>query len=139
MEHATYGMLVVVDDTAIRQALVAFFADEGYDAVNEAPDGMSALERMCISPQRLVVLLDWRMPGLDGIQVLEAVVADAPVARRHACRMMTTDADEPPLDVANIPCDLGVRVLRKPLDLDELLEAVEAAGRSGSRGTHDPQ
>jgi two-component system OmpR family response regulator len=59
MEHAGYGVLVVDDDTAIRQVLVAFFTDEGY-AVFEAPDGMSALERMRSSPRHLVVLLDWR-------------------------------------------------------------------------------
>ncbi len=81
-------MLVVDDDTAIRQALVAFFTDEGY-AVFEAPDGISALECMRTSQRRLIVLLDWRMPGLDGVQVLEAAVADAPVARRHAFLIMT--------------------------------------------------
>jgi hypothetical protein len=52
---------------------------------------------------------------------------------------MTADADEPPLDIANIPRNLGVWVLRKPLDLDVLLEAVEAIGSFAARGKHDPQ
>lgn len=57
MEHAGYGVLVVDDDTAIRQVVVAFFTNEGY-AVFEAPDGMSALERTRASPRRPVALRD---------------------------------------------------------------------------------
>lgn len=129
MKRKELAVLVVDDDTAIRETLVTLFREESY-LTFEAPDGMSALECLRTSLHRLVVLLDWRMPGLDGIQVLEALADDAPIARRHAFIMMTAEADEPPLDVARVPPGLRVDVFKKPFDFDELLQAVEDKGRA---------
>ena len=67
-------VLVVDDDTAIRQMLRLVLEDEGY-AVREAMDGIEALAALRVSARPLVVLLDLMMPRLGGDGVLAAVTA----------------------------------------------------------------
>src|SRR5579859_2241289 len=67
-------ILIVDDDRGIRHTLRAVLEDEGY-AVLEAGDGAEGLALVRASLHRLVVLLDLRMPGLDGAGVLDAVAA----------------------------------------------------------------
>lgn len=57
-------ILVVDDDPAIRRMVRDALVDDGY-AVVEAADGSQALEVVGHADPRLV-LLDMRMPGLDG-------------------------------------------------------------------------
>lgn len=122
-------VLIVEDDAPLRQTLRSLLEDEGH-SVFEAPDGSPALERLQASPQRLVVLLDVQMPGMDGRQVLEAVAAHDLLATRHAYVLMTANASTLPLPFASLLTQLNVPVLAKPFDLDRLLATVaEAAQR----------
>ena len=73
-------ILVADDDATIRRNLVRLIRAEGYLAV-EAIDGDSALERIadCLPD---AVLLDLKMPGRDGLDVLQTLggrLADLPV------------------------------------------------------------
>ena len=66
-------VLVVDDDAALRESLAEALGDLGYMPVM-APDGSSALERL--DRGRVdAVLLDLRMPGLDGMEVLRRIRA----------------------------------------------------------------
>jgi two-component system response regulator HydG len=67
-------VVVVEDDTDIRQSTVLLLRDAGYTDC-EAPDGKSALQRLHASNDRLVVLVDVKMPGMEGRELLEAVAA----------------------------------------------------------------
>jgi len=58
-------IVVVDDDPGIRTALRSALEEQGH-AVSEAGDGLTALERLHTSPWPLVVLLDLKMPYLDG-------------------------------------------------------------------------
>ena len=74
-------ILIVDDDTALRDSIAETIADLGHVPV-AAPDGAAALARLA---QGGIdgVLLDLRMPGLDGIEVLRrlrALPASPPVA-----------------------------------------------------------
>lgn len=121
-------VLIVEDDLSLRLTLRAFLEEEGY-GVFEAPDGRPALERLHASSQRLVVLLDMHMPGMDGRQVLEAVAAHDLLATRHAYVMMTANAHTLPLPFAMLLTQLDVPVIAKPFDLDTLLAAIAAAAQ----------
>ncbi len=72
MTHPTEWKILLIDDEeGIRRVMKITLADAGYQ-VWTAPDGESGL-RLCedISPQ--IVVTDIRMPGMNGIQVLEAI------------------------------------------------------------------
>src|SRR6058998_1871756 len=68
----TLGRILVVDDEApVREVLTEYFATEGY-AVEAAGSGVEALTAIRGGRADLV-LLDVRMPGLDGVQVLRRI------------------------------------------------------------------
>jgi len=61
---------LVDDDAFFREAIGMNLADEGYD-VTEFDNGLDALRFFDEGGTVEIMLLDWRMPGLDGIQVLQ--------------------------------------------------------------------
>jgi two-component system nitrogen regulation response regulator NtrX len=69
-------VLVVDDDPDIRSALRMILEYEGY-TVAEAADGQQALSELDANPAA-VVLLDIKMPGMDGLEVLDRIVARDP-------------------------------------------------------------
>lgn len=122
-------VLVVDDDKELRESLRMVLEDAGYGAV-EAAGGAEALKTLRTSDERLVVLLDLIMPLMDGIELLQAVAADSPLAARHAYILLT--ADSRPLTGASaaLLASLSVPMVHKPVDIDDLLSAVaQAASR----------
>jgi response regulator RpfG family c-di-GMP phosphodiesterase len=69
-------ILVVDDDESVKRFIESALADAGY-TVSSADDGESALEMFRAEPFDLVVT-DLKMPGLSGIQLLEAVKRHQP-------------------------------------------------------------
>ena len=71
-------VLLVDDDDLMRAGLTAVLSsDEAIDVVGEAPDGRAAVER-AIDLRPDVVLMDVRMPGLDGIAAPRELLAVSP-------------------------------------------------------------
>lgn len=120
-------VLVVDDAEELRAALRMLLEAEGH-TVYEAPDGLCALTRLRTHPRPLVVLLDWLMPGLDGIQVLHALAADAPLpTHRHAFILLTAAPISEAHPLPPLPSSQAVQVMQKPFDIDDLLAAIAAA------------
>ncbi|MEP6994914.1 MAG: response regulator [Acidobacteriota bacterium] len=69
MSSARNVVLVVDDDSAIRQGLLAFLEEEGYSAVG-AENGKRALEVLEEMESPGLILLDLKMPVMDGWQFL---------------------------------------------------------------------
>lgn len=129
----TQRVLIVDDDDQIRATARDTLEEDGY-AVTLARDGVAALKAIRASGDRLVVLLDLRMPGLDGAAVLGTVAGDHTLARQHAYILMTADNRTMTLAFAGLLSQLEVPVLKKPWDLEELLTSVaEAAARLRAR------
>ena len=108
-------VLVVDDDTAIREFVALALQDEGY-AVATAADGREALER-CAAFGPDLVLLDLNMPGLDGWQTrarLRETAPRLPVVFMTAGQHAASEAARH--DAAG--------ALPKPFDLDQLLALV---------------
>ncbi len=121
-------ILVVDDDADTRAMLREVLEDEQY-AVAVAPDGEAALAYLRAHPGPLVVVLDWKLPGLDGIQVLHAVAGDDTLARRRAFILLTA-AVSPARRLPPLPPALDVQVMVKPFNLDVFVRAVgDAAAR----------
>ena len=65
------NILVVDDEPVARQSLSEILRLEGY-AVNAVPNGQAAVEYVRTHPVELVVV-DLRMPGMDGLEVVQVV------------------------------------------------------------------
>jgi len=115
-------ILIVDDDPGIREVLEEALSHRGY-RVQEAPDGywVSRALREGVFPFDLVIL-DWKMPGLDGLAVLQVLRAFSPETPVIMVSIFADDA----LWVEAL--SLGaVDVLPKPIDFGELFFAVEKA------------
>ena len=117
------SVLVVDDDASIRETLHELLADAGY-VVNEARDGLQALDHLRKAPEPVIVLLDLMMPRMDGAAVLGAVAGDSGRLRRHAYIMMTAGHQALSLAFAHLLSDLDVQVIYKPFDIDRLLDLI---------------
>jgi DNA-binding response OmpR family regulator len=119
-------VLIVEDNDQIRSLLGDALADAGFDA-RAASNGAEALA-LADRWQPDAIVLDLMMPVMDGATFLRQrqrvpALASVPVLVLSA---------HPKPDLLLDGLDVTV-VLRKPYDLDELLEAVDAvcAGRTG--------
>ena len=115
-----HPVLVVEDDELIRDSLVEYLDEQGYQAVG-AVDGVDALDKLRRGgPLPCVIVLDLMMPNMDGRafrqeQLRDAQLAPIPVVVLSAYR-----------DVAKNAADLAVEhFLAKPLKLASLLELVQ--------------
>lgn len=69
-------ILIVDDDSVLRQSLVTYLDDSGYETL-EAGDGLQGLE--ALREQRPdLVLMDLRMPVMDGLTALPTMVEEFP-------------------------------------------------------------
>ena len=68
------NVLIVDDERAIRNSLKEILTDEGYD-VDTAEDGVQAVEKA--GKQKFdVIFCDIKMPNMDGLEVLDTLVAN---------------------------------------------------------------
>ena len=106
-------ILIVDDGASQRRLLAGFLMDEGHE-VTEAGDGPTALAHLKSSYADLV-LLDYKMPGMNGMAVLEATLGLNP---EIDVIMMTAFGT---IDTAVAAMKAGAAdYLSKPVDLDEL-------------------
>jgi len=115
---STQRVLIVDDDEAIRTATVASLArhDRDIRTAEHAAAALAGLERW--RPD--VVLCDVRMPGLDGLELLDVLTERVP----SADVIMMTAYDDMPTVVSAMRAG-AVEFLVKPLDLHELRRTVD--------------
>lgn len=65
-------VMVVDDDTLMREVLKALLRDEGFQVAGEARDGPSALS-LVERTRPDIVCLDVNMPGMSGLDVLKSI------------------------------------------------------------------
>jgi DNA-binding NtrC family response regulator len=114
------SVLVVEDEDVFRRSLSKYLQKAGY-AVLEAETGERALELL---DERAVetVLLDLKLPGMDGLQVLQEIKSREATA---AVIMMTAFGDIKPAVEA---IKLGAYdYVKKPFDPDDILRLLENA------------
>jgi CheY-like chemotaxis protein len=103
-------VLVVDDDIEIRETLATLLQHEGY-TVRCAENGVDALMQLRRDHPN-VMLLDLMMPVMSGWEVLEELEESGELGQTSVI-------------VVSAMCAPGAKAcLRKPVDLDELLEAV---------------
>jgi DNA-binding NarL/FixJ family response regulator len=78
--QAPITVVVVDDEHLIRSALARALSDDGIELVGEAATGEDAI-RIVVDVRPDVVLLDLRLPGIPGVQVIEQLGLLAPASR----------------------------------------------------------
>src|SRR5690349_20876860 len=87
-------VLVVDDQFLIRAGLVGLLeAAPGFEVVGEAGDGEQAV-RLAAETRPDVVLMDIRMPGVNGIEATERILAGADGRPPRVLVLTTFDLDE---------------------------------------------
>ena len=117
---------VIEDDEGIRDIVRDLLTDEGY-AVIEAATGLEGKQILDASAERLIVVLDYRLPALDGCDLLETVAQDEDLRERHTFIMMSASPAKTVEDCEEAIDELNVPIVPKPFDIDELVEAVRQA------------
>jgi CheY-like chemotaxis protein len=108
-------ILVVEDDTGVREALVEVLELEGHHVV-ATKNGEEALERLGHMPPPSLILLDLMMPVMNGWEFLDRLHANE---RAVDCPVIIVSAFEQ--TARTLDADGFVP---KPIDLDVLLHAV---------------
>ncbi|WIG60567.1 MAG: hypothetical protein OJF49_003315 [Ktedonobacterales bacterium] len=114
----TTTILIIDDDTGLRETLRSLLELEGY-TVAMASDGLDALRQLDrVMPK--AILLDVRMPRMDGYEFLEELRR---LGRRDEFPIIVLTADT--LAQARM-ARVGVEgFLAKPFDIDDLLNKIE--------------
>ncbi len=118
--QAPLRVLVAEDEALIRMDLVEMLQEEGYLVVGEAGDGASAV-RLATELSPGLVILDVKMPVLDGLSAAEQIVA----ARIAPVVILTAFSQR---DLVERAREAGVMAyLVKPFQKKDLLPAIEMA------------
>jgi response regulator NasT len=113
-------VVIAEDEALIRMDLAEMLAEEGYDVVGQAGDGEEAI-RLATEHRPDLVILDVKMPKLDGLSAAEKIAGDriAPVL------MLTAFSQRELVERAR---DAGAMAyLVKPFSKADLLPAIEIA------------
>ena len=113
-------VLIAEDETLIRMDLAEMLAEEGYDVVGQAGDGQKAVE-LAEQLRPDLVILDVKMPVLDGIAAAEQIAA-----KRIAPVVMLTAFSQ--RDLVERAREAGaMSYLVKPFTQSDLVPAIEMA------------
>ncbi|MGK5114763.1 MULTISPECIES: response regulator [unclassified Geodermatophilus] len=120
----TIRVLVVDDHPVVRGGLVGWLdAQEDLTVVGEAGDGLQALA-LVAAERPDVVLMDLRMPRMDGVTATERIGAAHPGVRVLVLTTYDTDAD-----IVRAVAAGATGYLLKDAPLPQLADAVRAAAR----------
>ncbi len=131
-EEKLKSILIVDDQFGIRIMLNEMLTKEGYKTF-QAANGKQALE--ILEKQDIdLILLDFKIPGMDGIEIFRRAIANG-----YTKQVITISAYSDPEDIQNAK-KLGAKLhFRKPIDREDLREAIGKLLPSGDEAGTPPQ
>jgi CheY-like chemotaxis protein len=124
-------VLVVEDDYSSLEMLVMLMREEGFDTV-QASDGEEALAKLVADPSIALVVTDYMMPKLNGIELCRKMRSDPRLKNTPIILMSATLR----LGSENIPQVLAV--FGKPLLFEKLVAKIREALSSLHGPTGEP-
>ncbi len=126
-ESGSIKVLLADDEMLIRWSLYQTLRRAGYN-VTIASDGNKTIEEIKTTNFNFV-LIDMRMPGMDGFSIAEEVKRCSPKSR---VILMTAFGSE---EIEKRAFEMGIMYLPKPLDLDKIMEILNCSDDSSSTFT----
>lgn len=118
-------VLVVDDSRAIRMMLKRMLGELGFDEFHEAGHGGEALVKLDEIEAPDVMLVDWNMPEMNGLELIRAVRADA--TRRDIPIVMVTTETEVEQVVRALAAGASEYVM-KPFTKDVISDKLDLLG-----------
>lgn len=116
--------LVIDDSRAIRRLIGNIMRELGWD-VTEAGHGLEALQQLELHGSPDLILVDWNMPEMNGLEFIKAARA-MPEYKHVPMMMVTTETEMERMAQAFIA---GVNeYLMKPFDKTQLVEKLQLLG-----------
>ncbi|HKB09741.1 MAG TPA: response regulator [Vicinamibacterales bacterium] len=126
------GILIIDDDAEIRELLRVALTPDGY-MVAGLPDGREALHYLRSHAETCIILLDLLLPVMDGAHFRAAQTRDRALAWIPLVVMSAAvDADRRAKEIG------ARRLIRKPLDLDEVRQVLRTIGCCQARPMRAP-
>ena len=123
MTDGAITVVLVEDNQVFREALELLLGlRDDIDVVASVADGNMAVPA-CLEHKPDVVVMDYRLPGLDGVQATRAVLAACPGANVVVLTASANLREMKALEEAG-----AVACLTKDQDLDEIVGAILSAG-----------
>lgn len=117
---ATPKVVIAEDEAIIRLDLKEMLEEEGFEVVGEAADGDAAI-RLAHEENPDLVIMDIKMPGLDGLSAAEHIVSED----LSAVLVLTAFSQR---DLVRRAADAGaIGYLVKPFQKSDLVPAIEVA------------
>lgn len=123
--------LVVDDSRSMRTIISKQLKELGFE-VYEAANGHEAMAKLHETKKIILILLDWNMPEMDGLEVLNLIRAE-PDYKEIRVMMVTTESEMAQVAIA---LEAGAsEYLMKPFDREALLEKLILLGMDPSTRT----
>ncbi len=120
--------ILIADDDPVSLLLLGDMLEDEAHEVRVAHDGKQALELLRQPDAPALAIIDWLMPGLDGIEVCQAVRAGQHERYIYLIMMTARSFNDPELIAAATAAGVD-DFIGKPLQLDELRLRVHAGRR----------
>src|SRR5918997_5483980 len=119
-EKTAPKVLIAEDEAIIRLDLKEMLEEEGFSVVGEASDGEAAV-RLAREQTPDLVIMDVKMPGMDGLTAAERIVAE----ELSAVLILTAFSQR---DLVHRAAEAGaIGYLLKPFQKSDLVPAIEVA------------
>lgn len=118
--------ILIVDDSAVqRKMIIQIIRKAGFEnEILEASDGKEAIQAMGTNYKDIgLVLCDWNMPNLSGVDFLEAV-SKVPQVANIPCVMVTAEGTQQKIEEAHKKNPLLAGYVTKPFTPDQLREKI---------------
>lgn len=119
-----FSILLIDDDSTTRALLQRTLQKQGY-LVSSASDGATGIEQ-AVRLRPALIICDWMMPQMDGLEVCRQVKADPDLATTFFILLTSRGASEDRVRGLDTGAD---DFLSKPVDMDELKARVRAGLR----------
>jgi len=116
-------ILLVEDNDVFRQALELLLGlQDGLEVVGAVAEG-TAVVQACRELDPDVCVMDFRLPGMDGVEATAALMQACP-----DIAVVCLTASASPRELAAVEAAGAVACLRKDQELDEIVGAIRSAG-----------